>query len=117
MYFLNGDCQDIREDSRLLHSLRAALRFPLGDRPTIVLSAMQRSDADEKGATAAEQRAAWEDGQKDLSTQSRNSRWIRATASSHDIHLIEPDLVTEAIHQVVFAARQHARLCGNRISC
>jgi len=111
VYFSNGDWEDIRDDFRLLHSLRAASPFPLGDLPTVVLSAMQREDSDESGVTAAEQRAVWERGQEDLSRQSRDSRWIQAPNSGHDIHLIEPDLVTEAIRQVVVAFRSRTTLC------
>ena len=117
IFFANGDWEDIREDFRLVHALRTASPFPLHDLPTIVLSALQRDDSVERsGVSAAEQRAAWERAQDDLAKLSRNSRRIRVANSVHHIQLAEPDLVTEAIRQVVDAYRRGNRLCCREYS-
>jgi pimeloyl-ACP methyl ester carboxylesterase len=112
--FTGGDWADIRADLILTYESRAGDRRPFGSLPTLVLSAGRDSFEDEKEASAAEQRAQHDRGQADLATLSTNSRHVVATNSGHHIHLDEPDLVVEAIRQVVDAARTRRPLCRQR---
>ena len=48
-----------------------------------------------------------------LATLSRNRRFIVAFRSFHEVHLYEPDVVTDAIREVVTAARTGRRLSGH----
>lgn len=112
--FTGGDWADIRVDLILTHESRAGHRHPFDSLPTFVLSAGRDSFEDEKEASAAVQRAQHDRGQIDLATLSTNSRHVIATNSGHHIHLDEPDLVVEAIRQVVNAARTRRSLCCQR---
>lgn len=108
---VGGDWSDIRDDLRLVHRLSEGSPHPLGTIPVIVLSAGKDDFEDAPEASAEAQRAEFDRGQHALARLSTNSRRIIATASGHRIHLEEPDLVIEAIRQVLEASRNHARLC------
>ncbi len=112
--FAGGDWADIRADLIATHESRGGAQHPFGSLPTIVLTAGISSFEDEKEASAQVQRSQHERGQADLATLSSNSRHVVATRSSHHIHLEEPDLVVEAIRQVVDAARTGKALCCQR---
>ena len=109
--FTGGDWADIRVDLIATHESRAGRLHPFDSLPTLVLSAGRDSYEDEREASAAVQQAQHERGQADLATLSTNSRLVIATNSGHHIHLDEPDLVVEAIRQVVYAARTRRPLC------
>lgn len=57
--------------------------------------------------------AIWRELQAQLPKLSTNSAHIMATASGHYIQLDEPDLVVDAIRQVVAAARSGGRVAGS----
>jgi pimeloyl-ACP methyl ester carboxylesterase len=109
VYYQNGDWGDIREDMRVANRLSPA--GSLGRIPVIVLSGGRRSDTSDHGVSAESRRSQFEMNQRALSLLSRNRRHIWAMSSGHHIHLEEPDLVVEAIKQVVTAARTGAPLC------
>ena len=49
-----------------------------------------------------------------LATLSRNSRFMVARRSFHEVHLYEPNLVTDASLQVITAVRSQKALTGAR---
>lgn len=108
---VGGDWSDIRDDLRVLQRLNDGSTQPLRSIPIIVLSAGKDDFEDAPEASAEVQRSEFDRGQRALAHLSANSRRIIATASGHRIHLDEPDLVIEAIRQVLEASRNHARLC------
>jgi pimeloyl-ACP methyl ester carboxylesterase len=112
--FTGGDWADIRQDLIAASQSRGGEPHPFRDVPVFVLSAGRDNLEDEKEVTAATQRAQRERGQADLATLSANGRHLVATRSGHHIHLDEPDLVVEAIRQVVDAARTMKPLCCRR---
>jgi pimeloyl-ACP methyl ester carboxylesterase len=108
---VGGDWSDVREDSRAVHRTTEGAAHPFGGIPVIVLSAGKDDFEDAPEASAAVQRAEFDRGQRALASLSTNARRIVALSSGHRIHLEEPDLVTEAIHQVIDAIRRNAPLC------
>lgn len=108
---VGGDWSDIRDDLRLVQGLNDGSPHPLGSIPVIVLSAGRDDFEDAPEASAEVQRSEFDRGQRALAHLSANSRRIIAAASGHRIHLEEPDLVIEAIRQVLDASRNHGRLC------
>jgi pimeloyl-ACP methyl ester carboxylesterase len=82
------------------------IRVPLGDLPVVVIR-HGRTLGQEAGVPAGledEVEAAWREMQDDLTTISIDSRVVVADDSGHDIHLDRPDLVTDAIRDVVARA-------------
>lgn len=78
----------------------------LGDMPLIVLSASPKDpprDVPTDVATKIEQ--AKQDMQKELAALSSNSKHVVASTSNHYIHYDEPQLVVDAILELVEAAR------------
>lgn len=77
----------------------------LGDMPLVVLSHGNRIQSEGvEGLHGAIHRVWWE-LQEDLASRSRRGRWIRAEGSGHSIQLDQPELVIEAIREVVSEAR------------
>ena len=74
---------------------------PLGDRPLVVLAA----GGSREGAADP-----WTEDQRQLAGLSSNSTFVGAAKSGHFIERDQPDLVVEAIRQVVRAARDDSRL-------
>ena len=72
--------------------------YPLGDMPLIVLTRGKNADEGHQKPQA------------DLVRLSRNSKQIVARKSGHHIQLDEPELVTDAIRQIVDATRRRAKL-------
>ncbi|MES4793062.1 MAG: hypothetical protein C4321_08850, partial [Chloroflexota bacterium] len=105
---------DPNEDpDALIEATTASSRTPLGDKPLIVISAGRLSfDPQDRasGATLREQLRAHVRSEAFLTTLSRNSRFIVARRSFHKVHLYEPELVTEAIREVVMAVRSGKKL-------
>jgi pimeloyl-ACP methyl ester carboxylesterase len=82
------------------------IRFPLGDLPVVVIR-HGRTMGEEAGVPAGledEVETAWRRMQDDLATISTDSRLVVAEGSGHDIHLERPDLVTDAIRDVLARA-------------
>jgi pimeloyl-ACP methyl ester carboxylesterase len=89
---------------------RSKIKRPLGDIPLIVLTRKipQHSGTDQ--TTSKQLDESHERLQADLVTLSTNSKRIIAERSGHHIHLDEPELVSDAIKQVINAAGQRISL-------
>jgi pimeloyl-ACP methyl ester carboxylesterase len=89
----------------------------IGDKPLVVLT---RGKEDVRPGTspevAAQMLRAWQDMQAQLPRLSSNSAHIVAPNSSHFIQADAPKLVVAAVHEVVQAARTHARVNENALS-
>jgi pimeloyl-ACP methyl ester carboxylesterase len=109
--FTGGDWADIRADLIAVRAARGSRPHPLGAVPVVVLSAGKSDFENEPEASAAVQRMQHDRGQADLAALSSNSRQITATSSGHHIQLDEPDIVVEAIRQVIDAVRSTTLLC------
>ncbi len=83
-----------------LDQLRAA-PMKLGDKPLIVLSRGRQEDSSEE-TNQTEQ--AWRALQTDLVSRSTKGKQIIAEKSGHYINFDQPELVIDAVHQVVEAA-------------
>jgi pimeloyl-ACP methyl ester carboxylesterase len=81
-----------------LRDQRRTSKRPLGDLPLVVLT--RGVDADNERIMAYDE----------LATMSSNSRHTVVIGSGHEIHLFKPEVVVEAIKDVVNAARADARL-------
>lgn len=86
----------------------------LGDRPLIVLTATQKTNPEElkkSGMSEEKERAfqtAWEELHKDQATWSSRSRH-QIIESSHNIQFDRPDVVINAVNEVVAIARKQSR--------
>lgn len=91
-----------REEERArlarLAQLRAAQRYPLGSRPTVVLTHGAESNAELQASHAG------------LARLSENSRHTVVAGAGHEIHLFEPSAVVQAITDVAEAVRAKTRL-------
>ncbi len=83
-----------REEFIALRNLRLGTPHPLGDLPLIVLRRGRRS------SDTLNRR------QADLALLSSRGRLIVATTSDHEIQLYQPDLVADAVREVVEATRR-----------
>jgi len=88
----------LAEEVALIHIDRSKREYPLGDIPLIVLTRGKNADEGHQKLQA------------DLVCLSRYSKQIIAQKSGHHIQLDEPELVTDAIRQVVDATRGRAKL-------
>ena len=102
------------EEAEAMYEKRLKKQYPLGDLPLIVL---HRQDGEYKPAPGAitPEQVKQLDAERlvhnqDLVQLSRNSAHIIATNSTHDIHLDRPELVVDAIDQVVDAVRHHNKV-------
>ena len=104
----SSDVSDLDEPERAIRATTAASPVPLGNKPLFVISAGRLSwDAQARASgrpylTALRAHVANEAYAAGLST---NSRFAVARGSFHSIHLYEPELVTNAILQVLTSAR------------
>ena len=109
------DISDPDEPERALEATTAANKMPLGNKPLIVVSAGRLSwDASDRASNrsyVAELRAHVA-SEAFLAGLSRNSQFVVGRASLHQVHLYEPQIVTNAILQVVAAARTGVRLAS-----
>jgi hypothetical protein len=100
------------EEAQQLALQREGARFPLGDRPLVVVTqglndfAQDVTDPSRKQQRIDEHRHL----QADLLALSRNSKQVIATHSGHHVPLEEPQVVIDAIRDVVDAARSGAKL-------
>ena len=108
---VGGDWSDIREDFRTVRHFESGTAHPFGSIPVVVLSAGRDDFEDAPEASASVQRSQFDRGQRALAGLSTNRRRIMALSSGHRIQLDEPDLVIEAIRQVLESSRTSSRLC------
>ncbi|MEW6206882.1 MAG: alpha/beta hydrolase [Acidobacteriota bacterium] len=88
----------LAEELARMYADKARSEYPLGDMPLIVLT---------RGKNQSEGHSKL---QADLVHLSRNSKQIIAKNSGHHIQLDQPELVSDAIRQVVEAARHRSKL-------
>lgn len=98
------------EELALMYKNRGKPEFTLGDIPLIVLTRGEGGYEDGLNVPAKELEDERLRLQKELAKLSSNSKQIIAKDSGHNIHLEAPDLVVDAIRQVVQAAQRHTRL-------
>lgn len=79
---------------------RGASPPPLGDLPLVVIA-----EGKPRHPYMKENLALWHDLQRELATLSSNGRLVIAENSAHFIHRTEPDLILDAVTDVVDAAR------------
>ena len=91
----------VEENSRILREKP----MQLNDKPLIVLTRSLKTQPDdtEKDLWANEN---WKEMQKDLASRSTNSKHIIAEKAGHVIQRDEPELIVDAIRQVVEATRR-----------
>ncbi|MCI0694304.1 alpha/beta hydrolase [candidate division KSB1 bacterium] len=96
------------EEFAEMYAARKTLEYPFDDIPLIVLTRGKSEYPDtEEGRQLDEDRKRL---QADLLNLSRNSKQIIAKTSGHHIQLDDPELVIEAIRQVVDSAQRHTKL-------
>ena len=95
------------EEFAEIYAARKAHAYPLDPMPLIVLTRGKREYPDTEVGTQLD--AERKRLQLDLLNLSRNSKQIIATASGHHIQLDDPELVIDAIRQVVDSVRQRAK--------
>lgn len=85
-------------------------RQPLGDIPVVVLTHDKAAGAEDgvPDGLGEDVEAAWQAMQEDLATISTNARLIVADDSGHFIHVERPDLVIDAVRQVLEQAADNA---------
>jgi pimeloyl-ACP methyl ester carboxylesterase len=101
------------EELQAMYVARAADPVPLGDKPLIVLVASGKGEAAPSELSGEEWKRLQDEKrlQKEgMVSLSRNHELIYAEQSGHHIQLDQPQLVVDAIHQVVEAARKHTKL-------
>jgi pimeloyl-ACP methyl ester carboxylesterase len=107
------DISDPDEPEQAIEATTAANKTALGNKPLIVVSAGRVSwDAQDRasGRSYATELRAHIASEAFLAGLSRNSQFVVARRSFHQVHLYEPDLVTDAIRQVVIAVRSGKKL-------
>jgi pimeloyl-ACP methyl ester carboxylesterase len=98
------------EELDRLHTETAAKPQPLGSKPLIVLTREAAFNRATDGVSAAELDGDRKSLQEKLAGLSLNSRFFVVKNSGHEIHLYQPDVVSDAIREVVQAAKTGARL-------
>ncbi len=108
-----GEFQYLPEELEQLYQQTAQHPQPLGDKPLLVLTrdAAGYPRAPE-GMTVEEGNAARKRLQAELAHLSRNSKIVVIRDTAHEIHLDQPSVVSDAIREVVEAARVGGRLVG-----
>ena len=96
------------EEFAEIYASRKKHEYPLGDIPLIVLTRGKRGYPNNEVGDQLE--AERKRMQSDLLNLSRNSKQIIAADSGHHIHLDEPEVVINAIQQVIDAVRRGAKL-------
>jgi pimeloyl-ACP methyl ester carboxylesterase len=86
-----------------LRARRAATRYPLGDMPLVVLT---RGVSEEEGPDSKAFEAEHRQEHAAVAQISRNGKMIVAQRSGHHIQLDEPELVIDAIRNVLAAAHK-----------
>jgi pimeloyl-ACP methyl ester carboxylesterase len=96
------------EEFAEIYAARKKQEYPLGDAPLIVLTRGKRGYPNNEVGDQLE--AERKRMQADLLNLSRNSKQIIAANSGHHIQLDEPEVVTNAIRQVIDAVQRRAKL-------
>jgi pimeloyl-ACP methyl ester carboxylesterase len=107
------------EELQAMFEARAKSKFPLDDTPLVVMIQSKKppDSPPPPGVSAAEWKRVNEEKWQQkvgLTSLSRNSKLVVAEKSGHHIHLDEPELVVEAVRQVVDAARRSTKLPADR---
>ena len=111
------DISDPDEPEQAIEATTAATKIPLGDKPLFVVSAGRLSwDTRDRarGESYTAELRAHVASEAFLAGLSRNSRFVVARASFHQVHLYEPQVVADAIVQVLASARTGERLARPR---
>lgn len=99
------------DELQAVYDARRADPQPLGERPLFVIAAGKRPAPPGTSDSLWSELRREKDAQMlDLSTLSRNAKFVVDSASSHQIPSDNPALVAQAIEQVVAAARMGGRL-------
>jgi pimeloyl-ACP methyl ester carboxylesterase len=106
------------EELQAMFEARAKSEFPFGDTPLVVMIPSDKPPGlPPPGISAEEWKRVNEEKRQQkvgLTSLSRNSKLVVAEKSGHHIHLDEPELVVEAVRQVVDAARRRTKLPADR---
>jgi pimeloyl-ACP methyl ester carboxylesterase len=111
------DISDPDEPEKAIESTTSANRMPLGNKALFVVAAGRLSwDAGDRasGRSYVAELREHVAAEAFLSGLSRNSQFAVGYSSFHQVHLYEPQLVTNAILQVVASARTGERLARPR---
>lgn len=104
----SGEFDFLAEEMARMYADRSRNKYPLGNIPLTVLTRATKSAVAEKPA-ARQLQESHDRLQADLVNLSTNSKQIIAERSGHHIQLDEPELVTDAITQMVKTIRQPAK--------
>lgn len=101
-WFASNNSPFIGDEILALKNARTATRYPLGDMPLIVLTrGIPIDPSSERGLEREQDRQRLK---ADLAALSRNGKQVAASATTgHHIHIDEPQLVIQAIREVVSA--------------
>jgi len=86
-----------------LRAERAKTKYPLGDMPLIVLT---RGIPEEEGPDGKALEAEHRQEHTAVAAMSRNGKLVTAAKSGHHVQLDEPELVIQAIRDVLAATRK-----------
>jgi pimeloyl-ACP methyl ester carboxylesterase len=104
------------EELQAMYLARAADPTPLGDKPLIVLIASGKGEKVPSNVSAEDWKRLVDEKRQQkigMANLSRDHELIFAEQSGHHIQLDEPELVVNAIQQVVESARKHTKLSGS----
>jgi pimeloyl-ACP methyl ester carboxylesterase len=107
--YFEGAADEVTSHAESRAQVQAAQIITLGDIPLVVLTrgASATSDTSDLPAEAVQQRESiWREMQAELAALSTSGKLIIAEQSSHNIHHDQPELVIDAIRQVVEAVRR-----------
>jgi len=116
-HYLADDNPFEAEELAAVYTERHKTEYPLGDIPLLVLHRERGGYKPVPGIITPEVAKQMEEerieNNRDLVRLSRNSAHIIAKNSGHDVHLDRPELVIDAIRQVVEAVRHHTSVKGS----
>ena len=101
------------EELQAMFVARSKTPYQLGDIPLVVLIGGKKDGATPQGISAEEWQRLSEEKRTqktELANLSQNSKVIISEKSGHHIQLEEPDLVVNAIRQVVDSVRKQTKL-------
>jgi pimeloyl-ACP methyl ester carboxylesterase len=101
----------LAEEFQQIHQARQSNPQPLGDRPLIVLGAGKRKQPPGTPDDMWENiRREKEEQVRDQARLSRNSKFVNDPSSGHNLHIENPPLVAQAIHDVLDAITQGKKI-------
>lgn len=101
------------EELQAMLVARSKTPYQLGEIPLVVLIGRKKAGETPQGITAEEWKRLSDEKRKqktELANLSRNSKVIIAEKSGHHIQLEEPELIVNAIRQVIDSVRKRAKL-------